>query len=84
VLGDHGVLVVETDVLAVRLSDHPGELAKVARKLAREKINIEYAYGTSDGGAATMFLRVTDPRKGVKMLAPKKKKSKRTRPKGAG
>lgn len=33
-LGEHGVLVVETDVLAVDVDDQPGALAKVARKLA--------------------------------------------------
>jgi hypothetical protein len=74
VLGDHGVLVVETDVLALRVSDHPGEMAKVARKLARAKINIEYAYGSSDGSSATMFVRVSDARKAKKLLTPAKKK----------
>jgi len=79
VMGDHGVLVVETDVLAIKLSDHPGELAKIARKLARAKVNIEYAYGTSDGSAATMFIRVSDARKAKKLLTPTKKKAKRSR-----
>lgn len=80
VLGDHGVLVVETDVLAVQVSDHPGELAKIARKLARAKVNIEYAYGTSDGASATMFIRVSDARKAKKILTPVKKKKTKKKP----
>ena len=79
VLGDHGVLVVETDVLAVKMGDHPGELAKIARKLARAKINIEYAYGTSNGEAATLFIRVSDARKAKMVLTARpKKKTKKT------
>jgi hypothetical protein len=76
VLGEHGVLVVETDVLVLEVSDQPGALAQVARRFAREKINIEYAYGTSDGTTAKIFLRVSDVRKAKKLLSsprPKKK-----------
>lgn len=69
VLGDHGVLVVETDVLVLELPDQPGALADVARRFAREKINIEYAYGTSDGSNPKIFLRVSDVRKAKKLLA---------------
>lgn len=76
-LGEHGVLVVETDVLAVDVDDQPGALAKVARKLARGKVNIEYAYGTADTGKARIYMRVSDARKGKQVLAaapPKRKK----------
>ena len=38
-----GVLVVETDVLALALPDRPGELGKIAGALAKAKVNIEYA-----------------------------------------
>ena len=79
VLGDHGVLVIETDVLAVQVGNHPGELAKIARKLSRGKVNIEYAYGTSDGSASTMFIRVSDARTGKKILSPVKRKMKKVR-----
>lgn len=79
ILGDHGALVVETDVLAVKLDDTPGELGKWARKLARAKINIEYAYGTSAGNEATIFFRVSDVKKAVKLLKPKKPVKKKTR-----
>ncbi len=76
ILGEHGVLVVETEVLAMQLSNHPGELSKIARKLARARVNIEYAYGSSDGSSATMFVRVSDTRKAVKILTPPKRKKK--------
>jgi hypothetical protein len=78
-LGDHGVMVVETDVLAIEVDDTPGALAKIARKFARSKINIEYAYGTSDSGQARIYMRVSDARKGkqaVSAAAAKKKKKK--------
>ena len=78
VLGEHGALVVESDVLAVNLADKPGALAKLASKFARGKINIEYAYGTSGGGQATVYVRVSDMKKAVQLLSPKKKPRKKT------
>ncbi len=77
ILGEHGVLVVETDVLALEVDDQPGALAKVARKFARGKINIEYAYGTADSGKAKIFMRLSDVKKGKQLLteaAPKRRK----------
>ena len=76
VLGEHGALVVETDVLVVKLSDHPGALADLASKFARGKINIDYAYGSSDDTQATVFMRVSDIKKGLGLLSPKKKAKK--------
>ena len=46
-LGDAGMLVVESDVLVVELTNQPGTLGQVARKLAQNNINIEYAYCTT-------------------------------------
>jgi hypothetical protein len=74
ILGEHGVLVVETDVLALNLNDTPGALAAVARKFARGKVNIEYAYGSSDTGQAHIYMRVSDVRKAKQLLSGKKKK----------
>lgn len=59
-LGERGTLVVETDVLGVELSSQPGALAAVLDRLAREKVNLEYAYGSSEGGRSMVFLRVSD------------------------
>jgi hypothetical protein len=71
VLGEHGMLVVETDVLALDLPDKPGKLAETAGKLARAKVNIEYAYGSSDHSAGFVFVRVSDIKKAVQVLSPK-------------
>jgi hypothetical protein len=68
ILEDAGVLVVETDVLALTLPDRPGQLADVARKLAKAKVNIEYAYGTTDKSGGILILRVSDTKKAQKIL----------------
>ena len=73
ILGEHGAMVVETDVLVVKLSDHPGALAELATKFARGKVNIEYAYGSADDTEATIFMRVSDTKKGLALLSPAKK-----------
>ncbi len=73
VLGEHGALVVETDVLVVKLPDQPGALGQLAAKFARAKINIEYAYGSSDDTQATVFMRVSDAKKALEILTPKRK-----------
>lgn len=75
-LGEHGLLVVETDVLAVKLADQPGRLAELAGQLARAKVNIEYAYGSSDDTQATVFFRVSDAKKAVQLLRSKTAKKK--------
>ncbi|MCY3023999.1 MAG: ACT domain-containing protein [Planctomycetota bacterium] len=63
-----GVLVIETDVLALSLPDRPGELGRVAATLAKAKVNIEYAYGTTGNPSALMILRVSDIAKARKAL----------------
>ena len=68
VLESAGVLVVETEVLALNLPDKPGELASLAQKLSRAKINIEYAYGTTEAAGGTLILRVNDIPKAKKIL----------------
>ncbi|MFH0940140.1 MAG: ACT domain-containing protein [Planctomycetota bacterium] len=70
VLEGAGVLVVETDVLALNLADKPGELALIADRFAKAKVNIEYAYGTTTVGTAQgrLILRVSDIKKARKVL----------------
>lgn len=69
-LGEHGVLVVERDVLLLEGHSRPGELATIARKLARAKVNIDYAYSATPPGAAraAMILRVDDIAKARRVL----------------
>ena len=55
-----GLLVVDTDVLAVQVDNQPGTLARVARKLAAADVNIEYAYGSGSGETCALMIRVSD------------------------
>jgi hypothetical protein len=68
VLEDAAVLVVETEVLALKLPDRPGQLAMVAEKLSKAKINIEYAYGTTGSSGAKLVLRVSNTARAMKIL----------------
>lgn len=65
VLERGGALVVETEVLCVRLPDRPGGLAGLAKSLAETDVNIEYAYGSADSGGpeGLLVLRVSDMQK---------------------
>src|ERR1700716_677779 len=47
VFEEHGTLVVEDDVLMVEGTNKPGQLAKLAHKLAEAKVNIEYCYSAT-------------------------------------
>src|SRR6267378_8455154 len=62
---EHGTLVVEDDVLMVDGSNKPGELARMAHKLADAKINIEYCYSATpaDARKGVMIMRVSNPGK---------------------
>ncbi|MHC4914180.1 MAG: ACT domain-containing protein [Planctomycetota bacterium] len=57
---EHNLLVIENDVLAVSIPDRPGELGRVAARLSRAKLNINYLYGSSANGeeAGTLYMRV--------------------------
>ena len=70
VLEAHNMLTVETDVLLVPIRNKPGQLASMSRKLAKAKVNIEYAYGSAAGGGSDSFLvlRVSDIAKAKKAL----------------
>lgn len=51
------------NVVAVTLADRPGSLGRTARKLAKRKININYAYGTvaRGGKRAAIVFGVSNP-----------------------
>lgn len=70
VFEEHGTLVVEDEVLLVDGSNKPGELARIARKLADAKINIEYCYSAvpPDAKKGLLVLRVSKPSKALKVL----------------
>jgi len=70
VLGGLGIQFVEEEVLAVHLSDRPGALGRVTRKLAENKINIDYAYGTIERGSpkALIIVAVSDLKRAAKFI----------------
>ena len=68
VLGDGGALVVENDVLALRLQNQPGSVQKVAEQLAESEVNIEYAYGAGNNSGGLVFMRVSDTAKARSLL----------------
>ena len=43
-LGEAGVLALESDVLTIETVNKPGVLATIAERLAKAEVNIEYAY----------------------------------------
>jgi hypothetical protein len=69
-LGDHGVLVLDREVLMLDAKNRPGELASIARSLADHKINIEYAYTATPPGAdkGVLILRVDQMTKAARVL----------------
>ena len=73
---DHGTLVVEDDVVMMEGANRPGELAQIARKLARAKVNIEYCYSATppDATSGLLIMRVSDPDRALKALQPPKGK----------
>ena len=60
----------ESEVLCVNLPNEPGAFAEVVEKLARNHINISYAYVTAGarGGRTTGVLKVADVKKAIKTL----------------
>ena len=71
IFGDRGVLVVENDVLMLENGNKPGALANIAQKLAKARINIEYAYLATSPGAklGLLILRVKNPAKALQILS---------------
>jgi len=67
---ERGVLTVGSKVLAIEHRNKPGALAKLARTLAKEKINIEYAYLATSAGArrGLLILRVDDTKRALRVL----------------
>ena len=69
-LEERGTLVVSTEVLMVDGDNKPGSLATIANKLAKAKVNIDYAYCATHPSAqkGILILRVSQPKKALKAL----------------
>jgi hypothetical protein len=69
-LGEAGVLALESDVLTIETANKPSVLAKIAERLAQTEVNIEYTY--LDGGRGTerglIILRPSDVEKARRAL----------------
>jgi hypothetical protein len=65
-----GLAILPREVVAVSLPNKPGALGEVSAKLSKEKINIDYAYGSTSGGCkeAMCILAVSDARKASQLL----------------
>ena len=72
----------ETTVLCITLTNQSGALALVAEKLAKNHINISYAYCTSGakGGRTTGILKVANVQKAMKVLKESHKKASKSHP----
>jgi len=72
----------ETNVLCITLTNQSGALASVAEKLARNHINISYAYCTAGakGGRTTGILKVANVQKAMKVLQEIHKKASKSQP----
>ena len=68
-----GVLVIENNVLMIENSNKPGSLGRIADRLAKAKINIEYAYlATSpDSKHGLLILRPSKTEKALEVLSKK-------------
>jgi len=72
----------ETDVLCVTLDNKAGALASVAERLAKNHINIGYAYCTAGakGGRTTGVFKVADVKKAMKVLQKGQRKASKSQP----
>lgn len=71
VLENEGLIVRESDLVAVSVADHPGGLADVLDVLDQTKINIEYMYGFASRiqGKAILFFRFNDIDEALELLS---------------
>ncbi len=69
-LNEQQIYVIEADVLAVELTDQRGKLAKISARLAAEKININYLYGSFHqiGARTHIIFKVSDLAKAQRVL----------------
>jgi hypothetical protein len=57
-----------TDVLAIEMPNQPGGLAKIATKLTRAGININYMYACAAGDKALGIFKVSETSKADRLL----------------
>ncbi|MFQ5956676.1 MAG: amino acid-binding protein [Candidatus Brocadiales bacterium] len=74
VLEERGYDVLESEVLVVEMMNEPGALADIAQRLAKGKVNIEYAYCSAatvkekEQGKVLGVIKVSDTAKALEIL----------------
>ena len=69
VLGEHGWVPEEEEVLEVELSDEPGALGFAAKALGNAGVNIKYVFVTTGGSKkVTAFVAVSDMKSALQAL----------------
>ena len=70
-LEECGFDVLESEVLVVEMTNEPGVMAQIARRLAKGMVNIEYAYcsASREGNRVLGVLKVSDASKALDLLA---------------
>jgi len=63
-----GFGIEEKDVIQVEVPNKPGELRKVAEKIADAGVDIEYMYATTGGSKATCIFKTADDQKAMKVI----------------
>lgn len=64
-----GVKIEEGDVFAVDIPNKPGEMQKIADRIADAGININYMYGTASAGKSSICIFSTsDDKKALKVI----------------
>ncbi|MEW6071712.1 MAG: ACT domain-containing protein [Planctomycetota bacterium] len=69
-LGEHGMLAFENEVLYVKLPNKAGALSGLTRALATKRINVDYAYGSAGGAGKShgLYLRVSNTKRALELL----------------
>ncbi|MGE5237215.1 MAG: ACT domain-containing protein [Chloroflexota bacterium] len=69
VIAKMGADVTEQDVVVVEMPNRPGELEKVAEKVAQGNVNIHYLYGTSSSGkTGNCVFSSADDKKAIRLI----------------
>jgi len=67
-LSKKGIVVKETNVIAIPMVNRPGGLLDVAKVIGDANINVEYGYAYVNKETASFFFRVDDASAAVKKL----------------
>lgn len=69
-LGEHGMLAFDQDVVFVKLPNKAGALANLTRTFAKKRINIDYAYGSAGANVRNhgFYVRTPNTKRALALL----------------